>query len=129
MTETLFTVINSTDVVENVIVASQKFIDSLPGAIASPDIDTGTLSAGHRYVEITKHDPLPGVGWKQTKGKFVPPPEPKLTPEEIKAQQEAEAHAAALQADTEFRIAMQDKLRAGGKLTQDERDRLLALSA
>lgn len=76
MTEIVYAIVDSDNVVENVIVADKKFIDKLPTDIASDNVDSGTLSENYQYVDITNKSPRPSVGWtRTTNGKFVAPPE------------------------------------------------------
>lgn len=125
--ETLFAVIAG-GVVENVIVADQEFINSLEGAIADPNHDTGLLTEEHQFVELIGLDARPGVGWTYDGGEFAAPPvaEPTLTELEV----QAAAFAAAEQRadDDAFLEGLRAKARRGVSLTQDERDRMTLLS-
>lgn len=128
MTESVFAVVGADGTVGNVIVADQEFIDALVDAIDDPDHDTGSYTADDKFFDVTGTNPRPGIGWTVKNKKFSEPVVPDPTPEELAAQQAAEQAAQSAADDAEFRTAMQDKLRSGGSLTQDERDRLLALS-
>lgn len=128
MTEQTFAVVND-DIVVNTIVAGQKFLDQLKKQIPDDAVDTALFSKRDIFIDITNLDPKPGLGWTMTKkGVFSPPVVPEPTKEEITAQNKAEQQAANSADDAQFRVAMQDKLRQGQTLTQNERDRLLALS-
>lgn len=128
MAEQTFAVVNE-DVVMNIIVAEQKFIDRLKKQIPDAAVDTALFSKQDVFIDITHLNPKPGHGWTMNKkGVFSPPEVPEPTEEELAARNETEQQAANAADDAQFRIAMQDKLRQGRTLTPNERDRLLALS-
>lgn len=121
--ETLYAVLDADGVVENVIVADADFIAELQSNIADPDVDTGAFTSDQRFVDVT--DKGVGVGWKRAgNGRFTAPVPPEPTPEELQAQEDAEAAATRRTADDAFLAGLQDKVAAGESLTQDERDRM-----
>lgn len=114
--ETIYAVLDTSGLVVNTIVADAAFIKSLPGAIADDTIDTGGLTPDLKYVDITGNDPQPGPGWtRASNGRFTPPPAPDPAPEP------------APDPDQVFVTEAAQRLADGGTLTQDERDRLLAI--
>lgn len=123
--ETVFAVLDADGVVINKIVAGQEFIDTLIEHIADPDIDSGEYDESNRFVDITDRDPQPNIGWARAKnGRFIAPVPPEPTAEEVAAREQAEAEASARADDDAFLAELDTRVRGGGRLTQDERDRM-----
>lgn len=109
--------------------APQEYIDDYTAEVVdrSDRVTPDWYHAGVEFVDVTGLDPRPTTGWTRgADGQWSPPvvpPPPPLTPEEIAAQEAAAAAEAQRVADDAFLATLVEKLRAGGALTQDERDR------
>lgn len=122
MAETEFALCDENDVVINKIVADQAFIDVLAQRIADPNVNTDGLEFAKAYDVTGKNV---GVGHKRsTNGKWVAPTP---TPDEVAAQEAAQAAADQRAADDAFIAEMKAKTDGGDSLTQDETNRLLAI--
>ena len=125
MSEQTWALLDADGVVANVIVADEEFIASLDDLIDDPDTDTGDLAKGKRYRVDDLDEPV-SVGWKRSRnGRWVAPVPPEPTEEELAARAAAEQRAA----DDAWLADALGKVRGGGKLTQDERDRLALIQA
>lgn len=118
--EKIYALLDGDGYVVNLIVADEDFISSLPALVADESVDTGDLPR-----EAYRVDNIPDEvvrGWRRANnGRWVAPERP--APVEVVEPPET----VALREDQEFAVNMKDKARGGEPLTQDERDRLLAI--
>lgn len=103
--------------------AEQEFIEEFTERIVERDDVTTPdwWDDGIEFHDVTDLEVRPTLGFKHNRGRFTAPPPPPPPPPPTPEEQERAA-------DRQFVSEMRTKLRKGGELTQQERDRMLALS-